>query len=59
MNNKEPAFILNGRQKDRDTIAYQVKDFLAKGGKIEVLGSTLDQNSNPKCRVADDIGLHR
>ncbi len=59
MDNKEPAFILNNRQKDRDIIADHVEAFLAKGGEIEVLRSTLDQNSEPKCRVADEIGFYR
>lgn len=59
MNKREPAFILKNRQKEREIIADQVEAFLSKGGEIQVLRSTLDQNSDPKCRIADEIGFYR
>jgi hypothetical protein len=57
MNNKEPAFTIIDREKDRQSIANQVEAFLAKGGKIEVLSSVFDRQTDPKCRVADDLNL--
>lgn len=59
MNNKEPSFTLNNRQKDRDHIADQVEAFLAKGGKIEVLTSPFDRATDPKCRFGEESGLMR
>ena len=59
MNNKEPAFTITNRQKDRQHIEDQVQAYLAKGGKIEVLSSAFDRLAEPKCRFGDDTGILR
>jgi len=38
------------KQKERDTIAEQIKQFQAKGGKIDVIASTV--TVNPKGRAS-------
>lgn len=59
MNNKEPAFTIIDRTKDRDVIENQVQAFLANGGKIQEIQSSLDTHANPQCRVSDDYGLYQ
>ncbi|HEY9034480.1 MAG TPA: hypothetical protein VIN71_11120 [Pseudomonadales bacterium] len=56
-NNKEAAFTITNRQKDRQSIADQIEAYLARGGQIEVLGSPFDKYQDPKCRVGDEIGF--
>ena len=56
-NNKEAAFTITNRQKDREDIADQVQAFLDNGGRIEVLGSPFDNNRDPKCRFGDEVGF--
>lgn len=55
MNNNQNTNV-NSRQKERDYIAEQIREFLANGGKIEVVESPFD-NAEPKCRVGDEIGF--
>lgn len=57
MNNNKPAFNILDREKDRNSIAKHIDDFLAKGGKIKVLDSAFDKEIDPKCRMADSWGL--
>lgn len=57
MNSNTPAFKIIDRQKDRDNIAQHIEEFLAKGGKIEVLSSAFDKEIDPKCQVGDSLGL--
>lgn len=57
---KDDNKVLQGpkyRDKDRECIADQVQDFLARGGQIEVLGSAFDEPNDPKCRLGEEMGL--
>ena len=45
------------RNKAQDSIDKQVKDFLEKGGNIEVLSSPFDSCSDPKCRLGENMGF--
>ena len=47
----------NLRQQEHDAIESQIQEFLDNGGQIEVLGSAFDKNSDPKCRLGEDMGL--
>ena len=45
------------RNKAQDSIDKQVRDFLEKGGHIEVLSSPFESISDPKCRLGENTGF--
>ena len=56
-NNNKQIDNTYARNKIQDSIDKQVKEFLAKGGQIEVLTSAFDRNTEPKCRLGENTGF--
>lgn len=56
-NNNKQIDNTYSRNKIQDSIDRQVREFLAKGGQIEVLISPFDKNATPKCRLGENTGF--
>ena len=57
MNNNNQIDNTHNRNRTQESINRQLKEFLEKGGRIEILSSPFEKQQDPKCRFGENIGF--